>query len=147
MVAGVTASGLIEAFRAIVRAGRGFKQEEQRSAAALLAFLDHAGEQRLGQLACGLAVDPSVVSRQVVGLVRDGLVKRRPDPEDGRAGLLSLTDEGVDWLRGHRDKEAQRLLAALDRWSEDDAATLLSLLRRLEDDVRALSTQESPRAH
>ncbi|GLW91328.1 MarR family winged helix-turn-helix transcriptional regulator [Actinokineospora globicatena] len=145
MIAGETATGVIEAFRSVMRVGRALKQEDRQSAAALLGFLDGAGEQRLGQLACGLAVDPSVVSRQVAALTRAGLVSRRPDPEDGRAGLLTVTEQGAHWLAVHRRKQAERLVAALAGWSEDDATHLLTLLRRLEDDVRHLTTKESPR--
>ncbi|GAA2966786.1 MarR family winged helix-turn-helix transcriptional regulator [Actinokineospora diospyrosa] len=135
MIAGETATGLIEALRAVVRTGRALKQDDHQAAAAVLAGLSRGGEQRLGQLACGLAVDPSVVSRQVAGLTRAGLVARRPDPGDGRAGLLSLTDRGADWLAAHRRKEADRLVGLLAGWSEDDVGCLLGYLRKLNDDI------------
>ncbi|MBM7776174.1 DNA-binding MarR family transcriptional regulator [Actinokineospora baliensis] len=135
MIAGDTATGLIEAFRAVVRSGKALKQDDHQSAAAVLAGLSRGGEQRLGRLACGLSVDPSVISRQVAALTRAGLVGRRPDPEDGRAGLLSLTAAGARWLAEHRRREADRLVGVLAGWSEDDARCLLGHLRKLEDDI------------
>ncbi|PPK65369.1 MarR family transcriptional regulator [Actinokineospora auranticolor] len=143
MIATETATGLIDALRAILRLGRTIHHnhpDESQSAVAVLTLLDRAGEQRLGRVACLLAVDPSVISRQVTLLTRDGLVARRPDPHDGRAWLLSLTDAGQARLAELQRRHAELLVTALRTWSEDDATALLTALRRLTDDVHRAHT-------
>ena len=58
----------------------------------MLKCLQTEGPLRAGALADCLQSDPSTVSRQVAALVKDGLLERRADPDDGRASLLVLTD-------------------------------------------------------
>ncbi len=47
-----------------------------------------------GHLADLLHVHPSTLTGVIQRLVKQGLLRRRADPRDGRRGLLSLTDEG-----------------------------------------------------
>src|SRR5690606_41241441 len=39
-------------------------------------------------------LDPSTMSRRLASLTARGLIHREPDPDDGRAQVLSLTEEG-----------------------------------------------------
>ncbi|MCG8915993.1 MarR family winged helix-turn-helix transcriptional regulator [Actinokineospora sp. PR83] len=146
MIATTTASDLVEVLRGIVRAGRAVQHTADdglhNAPAALLGLLAREGEQRMGRLAGALDVDPSVVSRQVAMLCAAGLVSRRPDPEDGRASLLGLTDSGRACLDQHRAQWAHRLTAALAHWDDNDATQLLTLLRRLSADVRGNLVEE-----
>ena len=64
----------------------------------LLVPLERHGNQRCSALAAHAGVDISVASRQLAALERSGYVDRRPDPNDGRASLLSLTDAGAEAL-------------------------------------------------
>src|SRR5262245_11500612 len=66
-----------------------------RSAFILLKNLIHMGPSRSSALAAAVHSDPSTVSRQVAALVRDGLVERRADQDDGRASLLAATPAGL----------------------------------------------------
>ncbi|OLR92541.1 MarR family winged helix-turn-helix transcriptional regulator [Actinokineospora bangkokensis] len=140
MIATTTVSDLIEVVRALVRSARSaqhaLSDDLPAAPATLLALLDRHGEQRLGRLAATLGVDPSVVSRQVTPLLAAGLVRRRPDPLDGRASLLDLTDEGRACLHRRRLQSAAWFRDALAGWDQADADLLLSLLRRLSADVR-----------
>src|SRR4051795_392117 len=68
----------------------------------LLVPLERDGEQRCSALAAHAGVDVSVASRQLAALERSGHVVRRPDPQDGRASLLSLTQTGADALAAAR---------------------------------------------
>jgi DNA-binding MarR family transcriptional regulator len=90
-------------------------------------------------------VDVSVASRQVSGLERAGYVLRRPDPRDGRASLISLSDKGVAALARIRELRGQWALTALDSWSEDDARRLTELLERLADDLDRAGRGRPPR--
>jgi DNA-binding MarR family transcriptional regulator len=104
---------------------------------ALLLPLEQDGDQRCSALAARAGIDASVASRQVAVLERSGHVQRRPDPVDGRASLLGLTDRGAEALAATRALRADWALAALRHWSEDDAATLTGLLDRLVADLRS----------
>jgi DNA-binding MarR family transcriptional regulator len=110
---------------------------------ALLGSLEQGGEQRCGALAARMGVDLSVASRQVSALERAGYVARRPDPLDGRASLMSVSDEGVAALARVRELRCQWAADALDDWSEDDAHPVSALLERLADDLERISRRRS----
>lgn len=141
MIASTTAADLIEALRTIVRTGRGARQaalfgDLPGASVTTLVALDRHGEQRMGELAERLCVDPSVVSRQVATLTRSGFVARRPDPVDGRAQLLGITDAGRDAIDRYRGEWVTWVAQALAEWDDDDAHHLVASLHRLADDLR-----------
>src|SRR3712207_7355240 len=103
---------------------------------ALLVPLEQDGEQRCSALAARAGVDVSVASRQLTALERSGHVERRPDPHDGRASLVHLTDEGARALAATRALRAQWAGTALADWDEDDARVLSGLLERLAADLQ-----------
>jgi DNA-binding MarR family transcriptional regulator len=73
------------------------------------------------------------VSRQVAGLTRTGFVARTPDPDDGRAHLLTLTTAGRDAVaaaRRHRDEWLTGLVAD---WDADELNDFTDHLGRFAD--------------
>jgi DNA-binding MarR family transcriptional regulator len=78
-----------------------------------------------------LRLTSGTVSVRIDRLAAEGLVRREPDPSDGRGVLVTLTDEGLArWQAAapaHRENLA-RLLAPL---TTDERETLAALLRRL----------------
>src|SRR3712207_3157824 len=60
------------------------------------------GPQRQGELAGCLLLDASTVSRRVAQLVKLGYAERRPDPADGRAVQLVVTQTGREVLQQFR---------------------------------------------
>ena len=138
-----TADRLTAGLGQLVRAGRHLSQRAAHELYgdlpgfgwALLVPLERDGEQRCSALAAAVGVDGSVVSRQLAVLERDGFVVRRPDPLDGRASLVGLSDSGAAALARTRDARAHWTVAALADWTEDEAATLCALLERLVDDL------------
>ena len=100
---------------------------------ALLFPLEQRGEQRCSALADQVGVDVSVASRQVSVLERAGYVQRRPDPVDGRASLISLSEAGAVALAHTRDIRSQWADDALSDWSEDEARQFTALLDKLTD--------------
>src|SRR5438067_10466702 len=64
------------------------------AAALVLSDLAMHGESRPSEVAKRKMVDVSVVSRQIAQLTAAGLVDRRPAPEDGRASLVSVSEQG-----------------------------------------------------
>lgn len=118
------------------KAGRGVGPDGvERAAYVLLARLVLEGPSRSNALAESVHSDPSTVSRQVAGLVRAGLVERRPDPDDGRASLLAATDEGLRVFQTNRDRRNQEISAVTAHWDEADRVQLVGLLDRLTTDL------------
>jgi DNA-binding MarR family transcriptional regulator len=102
---------------------------------AMLVPLQRDGDQRCSTLALQVGVDVSVASRQLAVLERLGYVERRPDPQDGRASLLRLTDAGAGALAAARVLRAEWSLTALSGWEESEARLLSDLLDRLVTDL------------
>jgi DNA-binding MarR family transcriptional regulator len=98
---------------------------------ALLVPLEQGGPQRCSALAARLAVDVSVASRQVTALERAGYVDRRPDPLDGRASLISLSEAGAAALARTRAARRTWAAAALQDWTDEEARQLTAQLERL----------------
>lgn len=129
---------LIRVMRAVERAkaGRAVGPDGvERAAYVLLARLVLEGPRRSNALAESVHSDPSTVSRQVAGLVRAGLVERRPDPEDGRATLLGATAEGLRVFQANRDRRNREIGAMTEHWDEADRVHLVELLERLAVDL------------
>jgi DNA-binding MarR family transcriptional regulator len=98
---------------------------------AVLLAIARAAPLRLVELAEEFGLDKSTMSRQVSALLRLGLVRRSPDPLDGRAFLLELSDDGrhrLEEVSRARHEEWRERLAA---WTTDDIATLADGLTRL----------------
>lgn len=95
------------------------------------------GESTLSALAETLHSDKGQISRAVRELEELGLIRRTPDPADGRSSLLSATAEGLERLRAVRAPSENSLLAALESWQVDDIRELTRLLH-------ALSAAEAP---
>jgi DNA-binding MarR family transcriptional regulator len=104
------------------------------SAQMLLRHLANEGPMRASAIAESLQSDPSTVSRQVAGLVKDGLLERRADPEDGRASILVLTPRADAVLAEHEHLRNRHFATMLAGWSQADLHRFASLLRRFTDD-------------
>jgi DNA-binding MarR family transcriptional regulator len=92
---------------------------------------------RVSALAEALHSDVSTVSRQVSTLVDLGFVDRGPDPDDGRAQALSLTDEGTALLTAIREDRDRWLQGLLSDWPEADIASFSAHLRHFASDLEA----------
>jgi DNA-binding MarR family transcriptional regulator len=150
VITAATADELLDVLRAIVRASRVAKLAPESEdmpgwQVSLLALLAREGEQRLGHVAAHLEVDPSVVSRQVAALEQHGLVTRRPDPADGRAQLLAVSEAGLAALDVYRDLRARWVSEALDGWDDAEVAHLSARLQQLVTDLHsALAERTRP---
>ena len=102
----------------------------QPTAYALLSRVDELGSVRASDLVDFFGIDKGAVSRQVQLLERTGLVAREPDPDDGRAQRLVVTDEGRKRLSNARGGRRRMVREQLDRWPDADVASFAALLAR-----------------
>jgi DNA-binding MarR family transcriptional regulator len=101
-----------------------------RSAIILLKTLIHMGPSRSSAVAAAVHSDPSTISRQVASLVRDGLVERRADQEDGRASLLAATPAGIALLEEQRRRMGISLARVVQHWTPEDIDRFVELFER-----------------
>src|SRR5580692_8507416 len=78
-----------------------------------LARLDRGGPATATALARLEQISPQSMGATLGALEARGLVQRRPDPEDGRRVLLSLTETGRALLQNKRTARAGQLAQAL----------------------------------
>jgi DNA-binding MarR family transcriptional regulator len=102
----------------------------------VLVELVDGGPLRLGALADRIGATDPTVSRAIDGLVQAGVVERTNDPDDRRAVLHDATERGRDWVRRRRAEVAAALDDALRRLSPAERRRLLTLVGRLNDELR-----------
>lgn len=125
---------LVRFLRLVSRIGAHVAARQQdgveRAAYAVLAQLVLGGPRRTTALADALHADPSTVSRQTAALVREGLVERRPDPDDGRACRLAATDRGERVFEHNRHRRDVHIAQILRGWTPAEVTALTGLLDR-----------------
>jgi len=98
---------------------------------AVLMFLWATDGMSQAELSRVVAIEPPTMVRTIDRMVRDGLVERRPDREDGRISRIYLTDHG----RALRDDLVPKAVAVnrrvLARLSAGEGRKLFGLLRKL----------------
>jgi len=103
---------------------------------------------RLGELHRHVLLSQPALSRMVDRLVARGLVRRAPDPGDGRGVLLSLTEAGRAEQRRVGRLHARSVAAAMTRSLTPDQLTQLeSLCARLADRPTAPETLTNREDH
>jgi DNA-binding MarR family transcriptional regulator len=75
--------------------------------------LDRGGPATPGELAKREQISPQSMGATLAALEARGLVERRPDPQDGRRAVLSVTGAGRDVLRDKRTARTDQLAQAL----------------------------------
>lgn len=95
---------------------------------SMLMALSDSGPRRASDLVDIFSIDKGAVSRQVQALLELDLIERTPDPEDRRAMILAISDEGNRRLANISTVRRRELSERLGDWSEDE---LLSFVRSL----------------
>ncbi|MFI1886805.1 MarR family winged helix-turn-helix transcriptional regulator [Streptomyces jumonjinensis] len=94
------------------------------------------GPMRLTELARTEQVSQPGITQLVTRLERDGLVERRPDPGDGRAVLVHITEAGRRIGRSRRRDRTRQLAPLLARLTPGERQAItraLPALTRLAD--------------
>ena len=107
------------------------------SQGAVLGRLDRTGTMSIGDLAVAERVRPQSMAQTVGEMQADGLLERRPDPDDGRRMLVELTPHGHKVLdEDRRQREGWLARAIVEDLSAEEQRVLsdaLDLLRRLSE--------------
>jgi DNA-binding MarR family transcriptional regulator len=100
------------------------------SAYLLLTYVADRGPLRASAIVEHFAMDKAAVSRQVQLLMDLGLVDRTPDPEDGRATLLSVSADGRSRLADVAAHRRKLLDERLGDWDAQELADFAGDLAR-----------------
>ena len=106
---------------------------------AALARLDRGGPATPGALAKLEQISPQSMGATLAALAARGLVDRRPDPDDGRRALLSVSKAGKQVLTKKRNARTEQLARALSAGFTREELDLLMaaapLLERLAQSI------------
>ncbi|CAM8647491.1 MarR Transcriptional regulators [Acidimicrobiia bacterium] len=137
--------GLERSLEGLFRLGANRRFDARQSAAigavvtragyAVMRSLSDQGTISLGQVAKSCAMDSATASRQISGLIDEGLVGRNTSEDDARAVDLFLTERGRDVYESIVAYRLQHLASVLENWDDDDRAVLAGLVARLVDDL------------
>jgi DNA-binding MarR family transcriptional regulator len=106
------------------------------SEVSVLSRLDRDGASTPGVLADQERVRPQAMASTLAALTGKGLVRRRPDAQDGRKVLMSLTPAGHKVLVDRRDETVRHLTEVIAGFSQAEQrrfAAIIPLLERLAD--------------
>ena len=93
------------------------------------------GPLRITELATGLQLELSTVSRRITRLVELGLVEKLTDAGDRRVQMATLTGQGADALGRVLTERHALVTQLLGGWQRRDVAELARLLEQLADQL------------
>lgn len=100
---------------------------------SVLARLSDRGSITASELDAIEGVRHQSMTATVTALASMGLVERRPDPDDGRRLLITLTPEGVRRVEEGRQVRTEWLAERLqDRCTEEERRTVIAAMAVLE---------------
>jgi DNA-binding MarR family transcriptional regulator len=97
----------------------------------VLVALKHGARLPQKELARLIGVEQPSMAQLLARMERDGLVRREPDPTDGRSSLISLTAHAISLLAPGRQLLLKGNREALAGFRKDEIDLLASMLRRL----------------
>jgi DNA-binding MarR family transcriptional regulator len=129
---------------ALDRVGRSLDRQSRghtltRTQASVLASVSRKGPLRINKLADLEGLNPTMLSRIVSKLEESDLLHRRPDPGDGRAALVEITEAGNELDLRLRSERTRLLAERLAAMPDDGSTELLAALPALEALAAALA--------
>jgi DNA-binding MarR family transcriptional regulator len=97
---------------------------------SMMTALRDSGPQRASALVEIFSIDKGAVSRQVQALLELGLIERTPDPEDRRAMILAITEEGSSRMAQLALARRHQVSARLENWSDEELSAFVRSLGR-----------------
>lgn len=126
-------AALMAVVRGAMHGSHQFESGVDRAGYITLVSLARRGPLRQTDLACGMNLDLSTVSRQIKSLEELGYVKRVADAADRRASTLSVTAAGRREIARQRDVRWSPVAQRLAQIPAEKRATLLDFLEQLAD--------------
>jgi DNA-binding MarR family transcriptional regulator len=104
-------------------------------------FIDLENGSRLTELAASAGLTKQAVGEAVTELEQLGYVTRTPDPQDGRAKIIKLTDLGLDVVI-----KGRRIFSQIEsEWAEQIGPELVASLREAVTRIAALENAPAER--
>lgn len=98
---------------------------------SVLDTLTTRGPTRLTKLATTEQISQPGLTQLVTRLEQDGLVERRPDPTDGRATLVHITEAGREVGRSRLEDRTRRLLPLVGQLTAEEQQAITKALPAL----------------
>ena len=102
---------------------------------SMLMALNDSGPRRASDLVDLFSIDKGAVSRQVSALLDLGLIERSPDPEDRRAAILAITEEGSRRLSTIAEMRRREVIDRLSGWSDEDLRGFVAVMARYNSEL------------
>ena len=124
------ADDLVDLFRRLRRTMREMPADGLTAAqSSVLRRLDKDGASSTTVLAIAEGVRSQSMTATLNALDAQGFIERRPDPEDGRRQIITLSRAGTARVRSDRTKRHEWLARAMDeRFSRSDLQTVTAAL-------------------
>lgn len=108
----------------------------------VLYMLRNGAQMSQKDLAKFAKIEQPSMAQMLARMERDGLIRRTPDPADGRSSLISLTDEAIAKLPAARQALEEGRERVLSGFSADEVQTLVQLMRRLNQNLDRMVAEE-----
>ncbi|WP_394689480.1 MarR family winged helix-turn-helix transcriptional regulator [Hoeflea sp.] len=102
----------------------------------VLVALDAEGEQTQRDLAFRLGVEQATMANTLTRMSRDGLIARKPHPDDGRAQLVALTTAARELVEPAHQATREADQSLLESLPAAEHALFLSMLQRLSNAIK-----------